>query len=106
MRTIIYIDGFNFYYCAVKNTPYKWLDFKSLFTKLLSDKNDIIEIKYFTAIVSGKHSPQKPLKQSTFLRVLKAFIPEMEILYGHLLTHEVLAPLVKSIWKTRTCFSS
>ncbi len=29
MRTYIYIDGFNFYYGAVKDTPYKWLDFKN-----------------------------------------------------------------------------
>jgi len=57
MRTIIYIDGFNFYYRAVKNTPYKWLDFKSLFGKLLSKEHVIIEIKYFTALVSGKGNP-------------------------------------------------
>ena len=95
MRTIIYIDGFNFYYRAVKNTPYKWLDFKSLFQKLLSTKNQIIQIKYFTALVSGKYNPQKPVKQQTFLRALKTFIPEIEIYYGHFLTHEVFAPLAK-----------
>ena len=66
MRTFIYIDGFNFYYGAVKNTPYKWLDFKSLFQKLLNPNNQIIEIKYFTALVSGKYNPQKPIKQKTF----------------------------------------
>jgi hypothetical protein len=32
-RTIVYIDGFNFYYGSVyygsvKGTPYKWLDFR------------------------------------------------------------------------------
>jgi len=87
MRTIIYIDGFNFYYRAVRNTPYKWLDFKSLFQKLLSTNNQIIQIKYFTALVSGKHNPQKPIKQQTFLRALKTFIPEIKIYYGHFLTH-------------------
>ena len=95
MRTIIYIDGFNFYYRAVKNTPYKWLDFKSLFQKLLITKNKVIQIKYFTARVSGKYNPQKPIKQQTFLRTLKTFIPEIEIYYGHFLTHEVYAPLAK-----------
>jgi uncharacterized LabA/DUF88 family protein len=102
MRTIIYIDGFNFYYRAVKNTPYKWLDFKSLFQKLLSNKNQIVKIKYFTALVSGKQNPQKPVKQQTFLRALKTYIPELEIYYGHFLTHEVLAPLVKPIGKKKT----
>ncbi len=30
MRTNIYIDGFNLYYGALKDTPYKWLDLKAL----------------------------------------------------------------------------
>lgn len=102
MRTIVYIDGFNFYYRAVKNTPYKWLDFKSLFQKLLSQNNQIIQIKYFTALVSGKQDPQKPIKQQTFLRALKTFIPEIKIYYGHFLTHEVYAPLAKPIDNKKT----
>ena len=102
MRTIIYIDGFNFYYRAVKNTPYKWLDFKSLFQKLLSPNHQIIHIKYFTALVSGKQNPRKPIKQQTFLRALKSFIPEIKIFYGHFLTHEVFAPLAEPIDNIRT----
>lgn len=102
MRTIIYIDGFNFYYRAVKNTPYKWLDFKSLFQKLLSANHQIIQIKYFTALVSGKQNPNKPIKQQTFLRALKSFIPEIKIFYGHFLTHEIFAPLVEPIENIRT----
>lgn len=93
MQTIIYIDGFNLYYRAVKNTSYKWLDFKALFRKLLSSNNHIVQIKYFTALVSGKHNPQKPVKQQTYLRAIKSFIPELKIIYGHFLTHEVIAPL-------------
>ena len=95
MRTIIYIDGFNFYYRAVKNTPYKWLDFKSLFGKLLSKEHVIIEIKYFTALVSGKGNPKKPLNQQTYLRALKSFIPELNIYLGHFLSDEVFAPLAE-----------
>ena len=48
IRTYIYIDGFNFYYGAVKDTPYKWLDFKKLFEYLLDSSHQIISIKYFT----------------------------------------------------------
>jgi uncharacterized LabA/DUF88 family protein len=92
LRTIIYIDGFNFYYRAVKNTKYKWLDFKSLFLKLLSSKNQIIQIKYFTALVSGKHNPNKPVKQQTYIRALQSFIPEIKVYYGHFLSHEVYLP--------------
>jgi uncharacterized LabA/DUF88 family protein len=95
MRTIVYIDGFNLYYRAVKNTNYKWLDFKSLFRNLLSSENSIIQIKYFTALVSGKQNPQKPIKQLTFIRALEAYIPEIKIFYGHFLSHEISAPLSK-----------
>jgi len=102
MRTIIYIDGFNFYYRAVKKTPYKWLDFKSLFEKLLSKNNEIIQIKYFTALVSGKTNLQKPIKQQTYLRALRSFIPEIKIYYGHFLTHEVIAPLAQPINNQKT----
>ena len=97
MKTIIYIDGFNFYYRAVKNTPYKWLNFKALFQKLLSGQNKIISIKYFTALVSGKYDPNQPIRQKTYLRALETFIPETKIYYGHFLTNEVNATLVKSI---------
>jgi len=95
MRTSIYIDGFNFYYGAVKNTPYKWLNFKTLFSSLLDDKYQIIEIKYFTALVSGLRDPRQPIRQKTFLRALEAYIPEISIYYGHFLSHKVNMPLAK-----------
>jgi hypothetical protein len=42
---------------------YKWLDFKKLFQNLLAPKHDIISIKYFTAIVSGKIDPDQPIRK-------------------------------------------
>jgi hypothetical protein len=63
MKTYIYIDGFNFYYGAVRNTPYKWLDFKALFSNLLQPQHNIACIKYFTANVSGKIDPTQPIRQ-------------------------------------------
>ena len=35
MKTIVYVDGFNLYYGAVKGTPYKWLDIARLCQSLL-----------------------------------------------------------------------
>lgn len=97
MRTYIYIDGFNFYYRAVKNTPYKWLDFKSLLLKLLPPKNQIIKINYYTAVVSGKRDPQQPIRQQTYFRALENHIPEISIYYGSFIEHEVLMPLGKLV---------
>lgn len=92
-RTYIYIDGFNFYYRVVKRTPYKWLDLKAMFTNLLDPQNNIVKIKYFTAIVSGKIDPDQPIRQKTYIRALEKYIPELEVYYGHFLSHEVYAPL-------------
>ena len=97
MRTYIYIDGFNFYYGAVKDTPYKWLNFKKLFESLLAPAHQILSIKYFTAIVTGKIDPDQPIRQKTFIRALKKFIPEISVYYGKFLSHNVFKPLAYPI---------
>ena len=97
MRTYIYIDGFNFYYGAVKDTPYKWLNFKTLFESLLAPAHQILSIKYFTAIVTGKIDPGQPIRQKTFIRALKKFIPEISVYYGKFLSHNVFKPLAYPI---------
>ena len=97
MRTYIYIDGFNFYYGAVKDSPYKWLDLKKLFESLLDPAHQIISIKYFTAIVTGKLDPGQPIRQKTFIRALKKFIPEISVYYGKFLSHNVFKPLAYPI---------
>lgn len=52
MKTWAYIDGFNLYYGAVKDTPYRWLDLSRM-CQLLLPGHQIAKIKYFTARVSG-----------------------------------------------------
>jgi hypothetical protein len=64
-RTIVYIDGFNLYYGAVKGTPWKWLDLAKLFTQIRA-ADDVQCIRYFTAMVNG---PSKP-NQEVYLRAL------------------------------------
>lgn len=92
MRTIIYVDGFNLYYGAVKGTPYKWLDISKL-CQLLLHKNEIVKIKYFTAQIGARQNdPDKPTRQQTFLRALRT-IPNLEIIYGTFLTKPCMMPL-------------
>ena len=93
VRTAIYIDGFNFYYRAVRGTPYKWLDLKRTCQHLLRPEHVIVSIKYYTAPVSGKRDPDQPVRQQTYLRALRATIPELVVHNGHFLTHEISAPL-------------
>lgn len=92
MRTYVYIDGFNLYYRALRKTPYKWLDLKKLLTKLLQPHNQIVSIKYFTAVVSGAFDPKQPNRQKTYIRALEKFIPEVEVYYGHFLSHSTRMP--------------
>lgn len=77
-KTYVYIDGFNFYYGCIRNSPYRWLDlFK--FAQSMLPKNEVVRVKHFTAIVkSSAKDPSKVERQRTFLRAL-ATIPEIEV---------------------------
>jgi hypothetical protein len=95
--TCVYIDGFNFYYGAVKDTPHKWLDFKDLVSKKLSQIGphyNIISIKYFTAYVSSPpYDPQQTQRQETYIRALEDCIPELEVILGKFRPRKFWAPL-------------
>lgn len=92
----VYVDGFNLYYGAVKGTAYKWLDIQKM-VQLILPKNQILKIKYFTALVNARpQDPDQPIRQQMYLRALRT-IPNLEIIYGHFLTHPVRLPLVNPI---------
>lgn len=92
MKTNIYIDGFNFYYGCIKDTPYHWLDIGKM-CHLLLPNDEIHRIKYFTALVEARpNDPDQPVRQQTFLRALQT-IPNLEIILGTFLSHEVKMPL-------------
>ena len=84
----VYVDGFNLYYGAVKKTPYKWLDIQKM-VQLILPKNQILKIKYFTALVNARpQDPDQPIRQQMYLRALKT-IPNLEIIRGHFMSHTV-----------------
>jgi hypothetical protein len=63
--------------------------------QLLLPKNQIVKIKYFTAMVAARPSdPDQPNRQQLYLRSLRT-IQGLEIIYGHFLEHEVLMPAAK-----------
>ncbi|MGH8711306.1 MAG: NYN domain-containing protein [Burkholderiales bacterium] len=96
MRTYVYIDGFNLYYGALKDTPYKWLDLKALFSRILQPYNKILAIKYYTAKVSARPGdPGAPTRQTIYMAALKAHIPELEVSLGHFLQNTVRMRLAK-----------
>ena len=98
MRTSIYVDGFNLYFGALKNTPYKWLDINAMCQMLLKPENQITCIKYFTAYVSATpQNPQRPLDQQVYVRALRRMTPCVEVITGQFATHEVNKKLVTPV---------
>ncbi|MCY4057455.1 MAG: NYN domain-containing protein [Gammaproteobacteria bacterium] len=94
MRTIVYVDGFNLYYRAVRNTPWKWLDLNALFRTVLGPSHQITRIKYFTARVSAEpNNPSKPQRQDAYLRALKACSPPVSLHFGRFVTRRTRAQL-------------
>ena len=103
MRTFVDVDGFNLYYGALKGTPWKWLDLPALLATVLQPHHDILTIKYFTARVSGTPAePSKPQRQDVYLRALRRYRPEVEVYFGHFLSHRVRAPLAQPAGDQRT----
>ena len=91
LATNIYIDGFNLYYGALRDTPYKWLNLADMCSRLLRRKN-INRIRYFTArIQPDRHDRDAHNRQDTYLRAL-ATIPNLTIHYGRFSGYPVFAP--------------
>lgn len=107
MRTIVYVDGFNLYFGELKGTAHKWLDLQALFTRVLSAKNEIVKIKYFTARVQPTPTnPHVHSRQQAYLQALTRCCPLVETHYGHFLRHRVRMenatppPATWGVWKT------
>ncbi len=81
MITNVYVDGFNLYYRALKDTSFRWLDLRKLAETLLPD-DDIHKICYFTARLDARPgNPSQPRRQLIYLRAL-ATLPDLEVHYG------------------------
>jgi hypothetical protein len=55
-KIIVYVDGFNFYYglktIATRDNRWKkfyWLDIVKFFEQMLTDKQELVEVNYFSA---------------------------------------------------------
>ncbi len=79
-RTIIYIDGFNLYYGALRGGPHRWLDLERYF-RMLRPGDELVAIRYFTALVG---EPQAS-RQRAYLLAL-ATTPLVEITLGRFKT--------------------
>ena len=81
MITNVYVDGFNLYYRALKDTPFRWLDLRRLAEVLFPD-DDIRRISYFTARLDARPgNPNQPRRQLVYLRALET-LPGLDLHFG------------------------
>lgn len=84
MKTIVYVDGYNFYYGCLKGTPYKWLDIVRLFKEHILPSSsfgvdsDLTRLNYFTADILERaaRSPDSVSSQMRYLRALNLTYPD------------------------------
>lgn len=92
-RTCIYIDGFNFYYRALRGTSHKWPDIEATSRASLPSTCTIERVNYHTARVSGRTDPTAPTRQHAYLHALST-LPDVSIHYGNFLVSQKWAGLV------------
>jgi hypothetical protein len=86
MRTIVYVDGYNFYHGRLKYTRFKWLDLPGLLTAILRIQNptsELVSVKLFTANIKSRFArrgQQSTIAQNTYYRALTA--RGVRIIYG------------------------
>ncbi len=94
-KTNVYIDGFNLYRAALRNTPYKWLNLAEVCRKLLPTYT-IHRIKYFTATVSARpNDPGQTTRQQIYWRALRT-LANVTIIQGRFISEIVSRPLATS----------
>lgn len=99
MRTIIYIDHFNFYFGLLKSSEYKWLDYYKLFLEeIMPSRNQALEslkVKFFSSDIKAnfhQRGHDAAHAQDKFFRALKFHIGDhLEVYKGKYLTSPMSA---------------
>jgi uncharacterized LabA/DUF88 family protein len=92
-KVVTYIDGFNFYFGireqaiakGSKEEPdpswyrYMWLDLHAMCSRMLTKRQELVAIKYFTAPIIGREGKRE--RQNAFLDALRT-LPKVEIIFG------------------------
>ena len=96
MITNVYTDGFNLYYRALKDTPFRWLDLRKL-AETLFPEDAITRVSYFTARLDARPgNPGQAQRQLIYLRAL-ATVPGFDAYYGVFRSGVKLRPLAEPL---------
>ena len=92
----MYIDGFNLYYRALKDSPFRWLDLHRL-AETLFPQDSIGGVRYFTARINTRSgNPGQSRRQLVYLRAL-ATLPKLDIHYGVFRSRVKHRPLAETV---------
>ena len=91
----MYVDGFNFYYGAIKGNPeLKWLDYRKLASHLLRG-HQVCAVKYFTARVQDRRDDRGlAQRQDVYISALREH-SDVEVHFGQFKHREKNLPLVR-----------
>ena len=97
-RTIVYVDGFNFYYRALRKRPScKWVNPIKLCENILNETHKYVGLKYFSARVNDTPDDlSKSQRQDIYFRAIKT-IPNSQVILGHFSRHKTWMDLVTPI---------
>ena len=94
-KAIVYIDGFNLYYRALKGKlGVRWLDIAALARAVMPPSCDIVSVNYYTAYVSGRVDSTAPARQGLYLRALRT-LPDVTIIASRFIVSKKWAGLVQ-----------
>lgn len=102
MRTVVYIDGFNFYYGRLKSTSFKWLNFYKLFDEHLihtiAPESELLVVKFFTADIKANFSRLGKVSENSqriYHNALSASPGDLEIIKGYYSSEPSKPPVYK-----------
>jgi uncharacterized LabA/DUF88 family protein len=94
-RVMFYIDGFNLYYGALRDQPYRWVDLEALCRCYIRPGFEFVGVKYFTSKLRDQpHNPGQGERQRQYLRALNT-LPNVETIYGQFLVRTAIRQLEK-----------
>jgi len=102
MNTVVYVNGFNLYYRALRDSPHKWhkwhkwFDLNALCAAALPHTCNITAISYSTARVSSRRNPSSPTDQNTYLAALRT-LPSVRMHLGNFQVTDKWMYLVQSV---------
>ncbi len=84
-KAMVYIDGFNLYYGirSLNKPNLKWLNVQKLAESFLHKGTQLVQVKYFTAMLNG--NVEKSNRQKHYLKALKEHTTHLTIVKGHFL---------------------